>query len=63
MKILSFFSVSYTQNGGPSGQINVSFTNSTVPLVQPTQVPEPAFLAVVGLALLRFGLTTRGPKA
>ena len=51
-----FFSGTFTQNGGPTGQINAAFNNSTIP---PAIVPEPASLALVGLALAGVGLSAR----
>jgi PEP-CTERM motif len=56
-----FFSASYTQNGGPTGQINASFNNSTVP--PRINVPEPGTMALVGLALAGLGLSARRRKA
>ena len=43
-----FYSAAYTQNGGPGAQINASFNNSTTP----PAVPEPASLAIFGVALV-----------
>ena len=48
-----FYSAAYTQNGGPGAQINASFNDSTTP---PTNVPEPASLALFGTALAGLAL-------
>jgi len=50
-----FFSVSYTQNGGPGQQINASFNNSTTPF----RAPEPGTLALLGLGLAVVGFARR----
>jgi len=51
-----YWSAAYTQNAGPSSQINGSFNNSTTP---PPGLPEPSSLALMGLAAAGLGAMAR----
>ncbi len=53
-----FFSGTYTQNNGPTGQINAAFNNSTTP-PPPNRTPEPGSLALVGAAIVGLAMVRR----